>query len=156
MPRAPFQILLLPWRWAADGSAEFLIARRADLGIWQAIAGGGEDDETPLAAAKREAYEEAGIPADCTLVPLDATTSIPAHIFPGTNHWGDKVYVINEHAFGVDVAGRELRVSHEHTEFRWLSIVDASVLLRFDSNRIAMWELNQRIHNFGPREVVAH
>ncbi len=152
MPRAPFQVLVLPWRWAEDGSAEFLIARRADLDIWQAIAGGGEDDETPLAAARREAYEEAGIPADCTFLPLDATTSIPVHVFPAGRHWEDDVFVIPEHTFGVDVNGRRLRMSHEHTEIRWLSIADASALLRFDSNRIALWELNQRIHGLGPRD----
>ncbi len=151
MPRAPFQVLVLPWRRAADGGVEFMVARRADLGIWPAIAGGGEDDETPLAAAKRESYEEAGIPADCTFLPLDATTSIPAHIFPSGQHWGDEVYVIPEHAFGVDVSGYDLVMSREHTEIRWLSLEDASVLLRFDSNRIAMWELRQRIHNLGPR-----
>jgi dATP pyrophosphohydrolase len=154
MPRAPFQVLVLPWRRNGDGGVEYLIARRADIGIWQAISGGGENDETPLAAAKREAYEEAGIPPDCTFLPLDATTSIPAHVFPTGLHWGDDVYVIPEHAYGVDVTGRSLLMSYEHTDMRWLSLADASTLLQFDSNRIALWELNQRIHNLGPRGVM--
>ncbi len=154
MPRAPFEVLVLPWRRMADGGVEFLIARRADLGIWQGLSGGGEDDETPLAAARREAFEEGGIPADCAFLALDATTSIPAHIFPKGGHWGDAVYVIPEHAFGVDVSGRELRMSPEHTEWRWLSLEAASALVRFDSNRVALWELNQRIHNLGPRDVM--
>lgn len=131
-----------------------MVARRADLGIWQGIAGGGEDDETPLAAAKREAYEEAGIPPECTYLPLDATASIPAHIFASGQHWGDEVYVIPEHAFGVDVTGHDLVMSREHTEIRWLPFDEASAILRFDSNRIAMWELRQRIHHLGLRGVM--
>ena len=34
--------------------------RRADDGSWQGITGGGENDETPVEAAKKEAAEEQG------------------------------------------------------------------------------------------------
>lgn len=61
MARAPFQVLAIPFRRAANGLFEYALFKRTDCQYWQGIAGGGEDDETPLAAARREAYEEAGI-----------------------------------------------------------------------------------------------
>ncbi|OOE48439.1 NUDIX pyrophosphatase, partial [Salinivibrio kushneri] len=33
----------------------------------------------------------------------------------------------------------------EHTEFRWCGFKEASELLKYDSNKIALWELNQRL-----------
>src|ERR1043166_774438 len=63
MGRAPFQVLVFPYRRSVAGTFEYAIFRRTDLGVWQAIAGGGEGDERPEATAAREAYEEAGIPS---------------------------------------------------------------------------------------------
>lgn len=63
MARAPSKVLVLPFRRCATDAFQYAIFRCADLRYWQPIAGGGEGDETPLAAARREAWEEAGIPA---------------------------------------------------------------------------------------------
>lgn len=116
------------------------------------IAGGGEDAETPLEAATREAFEEAGIPASSTYIALDSVASIPAHIFPDSSHWGDSVYVVTEHAFGVDVSKIDLHIGDEHAGMQWLGFDEAIALLRYDSNRIALWELDQRIHKPGSRD----
>ena len=62
--RAPFQILAVPYRFI-KGELCFCVFRRADSGIWQFIAGGGEDNEKPLDAALREIKEETGL--DVTL-----------------------------------------------------------------------------------------
>ena len=43
-----------------------------------------------------------------------------------------------------------LVLSHEHAEYRWLPYEDAERLLRFDSNRTALWELNLRIRGLRP------
>ena len=64
MARAPFQVLVYPYRKIDDNEYEYALLKRSDAGWWQAIAGGGEDDETPIETAKREAYEEAGILTD--------------------------------------------------------------------------------------------
>ena len=48
--RAPFQILAIPYR-IVDGTPMYCVFHRADHDQWQFIAGGGEDNETPLAAA---------------------------------------------------------------------------------------------------------
>lgn len=53
MARAPFQVLILPFRQAADGDWQYGVLRRSDE-YWQGIAGGGEDGEAPLEAAMRE------------------------------------------------------------------------------------------------------
>lgn len=154
MRRAPFNVLILPWRWTIDGSAEFALFRRADDGVWQWVAGGGQDDETPLEAARREAFEEAGISPTSPFMALDAVASIPAHIFADGGLWGDDVYVITEYSFGVDVSGQELIFAEEHTDMRWLAYNEARALVRYDSNRIALWELNRRIHGLGPRDTI--
>ena len=57
--RAPFQILAIPYRKGAE--CRFCVFHRADLDQYQFVAGGGEDAETPLEAAKREIKEETGL-----------------------------------------------------------------------------------------------
>ena len=91
MARAPFQVLVFPWRRNDDGAFEYAIFKRSDDGNWQGLSGGGEDKEKPIVAARREANEEAGIPTeaneeagiptDADYIELDTVASIPAHIF---------------------------------------------------------------------------
>ena len=152
MARAPFQVLVLPYRIVGQGDHEFAVFSRSDYDCWQGIAGGGEEAETPLQAAQREALEEAGIPPDRVFLPLDSVASVPVTCFPASTLWGDHLYVIPEYAFGVDATGACMVVSDEHREFRWLTYPQAERLLKYDSNRVALWELNQRIRGLGPRD----
>lgn len=152
MVRAPFQVLVLPYRTSETGELEFAIFRRSDADCWQGIAGGGEDDETPLCAATREAWEESGISPVSRFVPLDTTSSVPVTAFPGNRHWGNDRYVITEHAFGVDASGQLITLSSEHTEHRWMPYADAHRLLTFDGNRTALWELNQKLSGRNPQD----
>ena len=46
MSRAPFQVLVIPYRYCTDGSLEYCLLKRTDMGIWQFVAGGGETGET--------------------------------------------------------------------------------------------------------------
>ncbi|MCD1216844.1 NUDIX pyrophosphatase, partial [Vibrio cholerae] len=39
----------------------------------------------------------------------------------------------------------EPQLSNEHTNFRWCGFQEASELLKYDSNKIALWELEQRL-----------
>ena len=64
--RAPYQILVIPYK-VIQGDPLFCVFRRSDCGQWQFVAGGGEDNEMPIEAAKREIFEETGITADNTL-----------------------------------------------------------------------------------------
>lgn len=151
MARAPFQVLVYPYRRTAEAEFEFALFRRADGGWWQGIAGGGEDDETPLDAARREADEEAGLPTDLPVLELCTVQSVPVTGFRDSHLWGEDVYVIPQYSFGILVQEAEIELSCEHTEFRWMSYDEAHRLLRYDEDRTALWELRQRLRGHGPR-----
>jgi|ERR1017187_9143313 dATP pyrophosphohydrolase len=151
MARVPFQILVFPYRRVGD-RFEFGLFKRADDGNWQGIAGGGEDRETPLQAAIRETQEESGISPGATFVKLDTVSSVPVTCFRDSHLWGENVYVIPEYAFGVPADGQEIRLSSEHSTFAWFSFEEANQKLKYDGNRTALWELNQRLLGLGPRD----
>jgi len=147
MSRAPFQILVFPFRSLEAGLIEYALFERADNGAWQGIAGGGEDNETPVEAAKREGWEEGGIPDDYEYVRLDTLNSIPVNNFKDSHIWAPGKYVVPEYAFGVDVDDGDLEISEEHTRFVWLPYEEARALVEYESNRTALWELDCRIRD---------
>ena len=147
MSRAPFQVLVIPFR-RREGF-EVALFRRADYDLWQFVSGGGEDDETPEHAARREGLEEAGISDEASYQRLDSQTSLPACWFLAWAEWPEHVLVVPEYAFAVEVE-HELTRSSEHLEIRWCSVREAMKLLRFDGNRTALWELHERLLP-GPR-----
>lgn len=152
MARAPFQVLVFPFK---KTNAELLygVFSRNDNAKWQGIAGGGEGSETPIQAARRESLEESGIPNSCCFIQLQASSSVPVSYFRDSHLWGDDLYVIPEYSFGVDVTGVETTLSAEHDFIRWERYEDALALLCYDSNRTALWELNQRLLGLGPRDL---
>ena len=144
MSRAPNQILVFPLRQHTKVIFEYAIFKRADAACWQGIAGGGEGDETPLQAARREAWEEGGIPLDAEFMALDSMTTIPA-VWAAGMLWGEEVLVVPEYSFGVRLQGREIALSREHSEYAWVDYKTALQRLKWDSNRSALWELNYRL-----------
>lgn len=150
--RAPFQILVIPFRRTAAGP-EFAVLKRSDAGWWQFVAGGGEDDELPQEAAERETEEEIGITANGHLIQLDSVATIPKDCFVAADSWGQGVYVIPEYCFAVDAGDRALTLSSEHTDSRWVPYDRACCLLKWDSNRNALWELNERLKRIPGRQV---
>lgn len=145
MVRAPFQVLIFPYIKDKQGLIEYAIFRRSDGNYWQAIAGGGEEGETPEEAAKREIQEEAGIPKDCDIITLDSKAYIPVIGVTGEYTWGDDVFVIPEYTFGAEVENRQLKLSKEHREYQWVNYEEAMKMLKWDSNKNALWELNERL-----------
>lgn len=144
MARSPFNVLVIPFR-NLDGAREFAVFHRADQDMWQFIAGGGEGDEDPSRAARRETEEEAGITLpDRSWIALDSVASVPRTAFPNAP-WPDSVYVIPQHSFAVDASGVELRLSTEHDGLEWLMYEAAAKRLTWDSNRVALWELRERL-----------
>lgn len=146
MARAPYQVLVIPYRILEEGGIVYAIFRREPIsgGYWQAIAGGGEGQETPLDAAKREAAEEAGIPGSAHFLTLDCSCMIPVVNISGFV-WGPDVLVIPEYCFGVQCEDAALRLSREHDQYRWVDYELAHTALRFDSNKSALWELDLRL-----------
>lgn len=142
--RAPYQVLVFPYH-INDKNIEYAIFHRSDADWWQAVSGGGEDGETVIESAKREAWEEAGISKDSIYIMLDTVNSIPAEEFEDSIYWGENVYVIPENCYGVEVIDKQLSLSYEHTEYRWMSYKDAISCLKWDGNKVALWELNKRL-----------
>lgn len=145
MPRLPFQILVFPFRKNKSGDFEFALFRRRDDKYWQGIAGGGENNETPLDTARRESFEEAQIPLCSRFYQLSSICSIPVSNFPAQNEWPRDLYVIPEYPFGVELKEQNINISDEHLEFKWANFRQAEELLKWDSNKTALWELNQRL-----------
>lgn len=139
--RAPFQVLAIPYK-VVDGSILYCVFHRADIDQWQFIAGGGEDDESPLRAVKREILEESGIAAS-HMMELKSMCYIPTNIFPKhyLDNWPENTFVVPEYAFGFECTG-EIVLSHEHTECVWLGFEEAREKLKWDSNKTALYELN--------------
>ncbi len=144
MARAPFQVLVLPWR-RHGASLEVAVFHRADHQLWQFVSGGGELAEPPLEAARREGHEEAGIPRDASYLALTSMTMLPACWFAAWPAWPADVLMIPEYAFAVEIGELPLTLSAEHLELRWCAMPDAMGLVRFDSNRHALWELHERV-----------
>ncbi len=146
MARAPFQILVFPYIKKTD-SNEFLFAlfRRSREGYWQAIAGGGEEGEEIVEAAKREANEEAGIQISSKYKKLNSSSTHSVIDVVGYFMWGLDIYVIPEYCFGVEIDVQDLSLSSEHKEYKWVTYEEAFEMLKWDSNKTAIWELNQRL-----------
>ena len=140
--RAPFQVLVIPFRRVAAGW-EFAVVKRSDADYWQFVAGGGEQGESVLQAAQRETEEEIGIAGD--LMQLDSLSTVPKDCFAAADSWGEDVFVVPEHCFAVNVGTQDVSLSQEHTDVQWLPFDEASQLLKWDSNRNALWELNERL-----------
>ena len=151
--RAPFQVLVFPFFRTDGHPAEYAIFRRADAGYWQAIAGGGEDVESPIEAARRETQEEAGIAPTCRFIQLDSMATVPAPEVAGFL-WGAGTLVLPEYCFGVEVPHKDIQLSGEHSEARWLLYEDARRLLKWDSNRNALWELDHRLRAKGGTDEI--
>ncbi len=151
MPRAPFQVIVYPYRKNLQNQFEFALLLRADEGFWQGIAGGGEDDETPSEAARRETFEETGIELTSTFLQLDTVVSVPVTEFKDSFIWGEDVYVIPQYCFGVSTSQFDINISDEHSAYGWFTYEQAHQILKFDGNKTALWELNQRLMGRGPR-----
>lgn len=152
MTRAPFQVLIYPYRKnEGDGRIEFALLKRVDDGFWQAITGDGEDAETPMEAARRETEEETGISCNSHFIKLDTIESVPVVEFRNSTIWGEDVFVVPQHYFGVDAEKDVLRLSDEHTEYQWVAYDEARKLLHFSGDMTALWELEKRLRGKGPR-----
>lgn len=145
MPRAPFQVLVLPFRAKGDAVPEYCVLYRSDLRYWQFVAGGGEGEETPEQAARREAFEECGVPITNSMYRLQSHDTVPVIDFQDRHHWPPQLYVIPQYAFATHVESKDIVLSSEHAEARWLKYDAAQELLQWQSNQTALWELNERL-----------
>jgi dATP pyrophosphohydrolase len=145
--RAPYQVLVIPYTRTIDGQIKYCVFKREDMKVWQGIAGGGEDGETPHQTAIREAHEEAGVSLNSKIIQLSSVCAIPVVAISGFV-WGEDVLVIPEYSFGVELMSEDIVLSNEHLQYEWLSYEETKKRFEWDSNRTALWELDYRLtHN---------
>lgn len=144
--REPYQVLSIPYK-IIDGEIVFCIFKRANGNYWQFIAGGGENGETPLEAAKRETTEEIGIEPK-NIEQLTCIAYVPAEVIAESlrQHWDKNTVVIPEYSFAFK-CDCEPTLSHEHTEYKWLTYDEVRKLLKWDSNKVAMYEIKCILEN---------
>jgi dATP pyrophosphohydrolase len=144
--RQPLEVVVFPFRVTAAGP-EYAVFRRADDGCWQGVAGGVEDGEDLVTAARREAAEEAGLAGGSPVYKLDMVSGVARTWFAASRHWPSDLYIVAKHHFAMDVTREPAPVvlSHEHSEFRWAPYPEASAALRYDDDKTALWELDARI-----------
>ena len=145
MGRAKYQVLVIPYI-IQDSKTKYAVFHRSDMNLWQFISDGGEDGETPLQSAKREAFEEAGISTDNHFYSLQTCCSIAAECFEEHRKtWGEECLVIPEYTFAVNINTLDMILSDEHTKYEWLDYENANEKLRYDSNKVALWEVDNKI-----------
>ncbi|WP_281259862.1 NUDIX hydrolase [Bacillus fungorum] len=144
MSRQPKQVLVIPFI-IDQGNMKFCILKREDMNWWQFVSGGAEFGESLAESALREVQEEIGISfLNNELMQLDTCCSVPKKYFKDNDKWND-LYVVTEHSFAIKLSNEEIRLSDEHTEFKWVAYDEAVELLQFDSNKTALWELKTRL-----------
>ena len=150
--RLPYQTLTILYKKNND-KILYAIFYRNSHPIWQFISGGGEDNETPSKAVIREIKEETSLTIERKrLKQLDSRTTIPVLNITGNYTWGTDVYVIPEYAFAVEIISDDnIQLSNEHKEYKWVEYNEAMKKLKYDSNKTALWELNERIKNEAQR-----
>ena len=144
--RDPFQILAVPYRFI-KGELCFCVFHRADSDIWQFIAGGGEDNEKPIQAALREIKEETSVTAE-KLTALQSVAFVPAEVVAKNlrANWDKNIFVIPEYSFAFE-CNADPTISHEHCEYQWLPYDVARKLLKWESNKVAMYEAMCRLNS---------
>lgn len=145
--RTPFQVLVILYR-KINEEIEYALFFRKKLNICQFVSGGWEDEKKPIETVVRELREETQIKITKEdVVELASKSTIPVLNITGEFTWGKDVYVVYEHTFAVNVQYSEIVISDEHKGFNWLKYEEAMEKLRFDSNKNALWELNEKLKN---------
>lgn len=138
------QVLIIPYR-IVNNQIQYCIFKRKDLKTWQWISGGAEDfDNDILETAKREFYEETGI-NDAQIEKLELITKIPVVNIVKDFLWGKDIFYAEEYAFSANIDNRKIKLSDEHEEYEWVTYEDAKKLLKYDSNKSALWELDVKL-----------
>jgi len=106
-----------------ENKIRFLLLKRANKKIyehlWQGVAGKIETGESAWQAALRELNEETGLQPKHMF--------IADHVSKFYEQIGDRINLVP--VFGIEVESEEVRLSDEHTEFRWMDVDEAEETL---------------------------
>ena len=112
-----------------EDKIRFLLLKRARTKIyehlWQGVAGKIESGESAWQAALRELDEETGL--------KPKRMFIADHVSKFYEEIGDRINLVP--VFGIEVEYEEVRLSDEHTEFRWTGIEDAECTLVWNGQK---------------------
>ena len=146
--RAKYNTLIIPYY--ISEVPLYCVLKRADMKIWQFVAGGGEGDEIPKLGASRELCEEIGVcEIDINLMEsLDTIGSVPSNLFEVFREsWKEGLYVIPVYTYAYKMTQTDIELSEEHLDYKWVTYNQAMELLHFDLDKTALWELEMRIKN---------
>ncbi len=130
------------------GQAHYLVIKRASAhlnGTWQMVSGRLEADETAWQAALREIKEETGLIPDRLYSP-----NLVEQFYEPQNNCIHLVPVF------VGFIDREQAVvlSHEHSDYRWITIDEADQYLAFALQRRMIREIDQQFVQEPPNEFL--
>lgn len=146
MGRLPYQVLVILYLQEEKDVKYCVFERTTPKGQFQFIAGGGEDGETPVQTAVRETFEESGL-NDVEFQALTSLCCIPTNVFSREQRsiWGKNTLVIPEYSFGGKAKSDQIKISDEHIGFHWVNYDKALDLLKWDSNKTALYELDCKL-----------
>lgn len=143
--RKPKNVLVFLYRY--NNGIEYCIFYRNKEKFYQGLSGGVEDNEELADTVKREVYEETGIKVN-NIMKLDTISSIPGINVSKIFNYKNNIYIVYEYAFGIKIDNEKIKISNEHQEYKWVNYEEAINLLKYDSNKTALFELNERlVHN---------
>ncbi|WP_099224781.1 NUDIX domain-containing protein [Listeria costaricensis] len=141
--RQPENVLVIPFIKKGDVLKVAVFYRRHS-GYCQFVAGGLEDQESHLHAARREFFEETGQLRVVRILPLKTEAFIPKSEFADFRDQPD-VEVVHAVAFGFQLAAMDFILSKEHRRIEWVTPSEAVDRLTFAFDREALRELLTRI-----------
>ena len=114
-----------------DPDGRLLLVRHRETGLWATIGGAIEPDESPEAAARREALEEASVEVE--LRGILAALGGPGYRITYSN--GDQVSCVCVAFDAIVVSGSPTPDHDETTEVRWFAPAEIGTLEIGDLNR---------------------
>lgn len=141
--REPYQVLVILYN--NDEKFTTYSFHRKKQDYWQFISGGKETfDKDLIDTVIREVREETGLViSGKEIIPLETVTSIPAYWFKDLEK---DVLLVTEYSFAVHINPcSEIVLSDEHDSFIATSYENTVELLRWDSNKTALYELHNKL-----------
>ena len=134
--RLPIQTLIVLY-YKEEDSIKYFLAKRTEQkgGFWQPISGGLVNGETLRESAIREVREETGLKV------LNLTRCDYIYQFQD-----EKGFWLTEYLFIGEVLSKDVHLSEEHEQYRWVSLDLGLELLKYENNKEALKKAHESIH----------